>query len=115
MAQSGPPVVAFYSFKGGVGRTTTLANIGYLKYLPTGYLLEIQVRAADVTPLRRPTVLDALAYDAFRPVLSKRPWTSWGRTRDLADPNNPDGGVPEAVTRAQRVTCTIIPRGDFVG
>ena len=30
MAQSGPPVVAFYSFKGGVGRTTTLANIGYL-------------------------------------------------------------------------------------
>ena len=25
-----PPIVAFYSFKGGVGRTTALANVGYL-------------------------------------------------------------------------------------
>jgi phytoene dehydrogenase-like protein len=27
---AGPPIIAFYSFKGGVGRTTTLANVGYL-------------------------------------------------------------------------------------
>ena len=85
-----------------------------LKHLRAGSdVFEVRVQAGALTTPHRPTILDALDYDAFRPTASPAPWLGWGRTRDLAAPDDPTRGVPEAVVPAAIPTCQIMYRGEY--
>ena len=95
-------------------QASRLREIMGLKYLwPGSDVFELRMQAGDLGVIHRPTVLDALDYDAFRPVESLAPWLGWGRTRDLAAPDSVSSGVPEAVTPAAAVPCHIVYRGDI--